>query len=72
MSAAALRARGMAWHFHALLDAACERPDEPLSRLPILTEGEHMQVVHAWNRVEASTSTRQRAPACTIWSPRGP
>lgn len=66
----------MAGHFRTLLDAASERPDEPLCRLPILTEGEHTQVVHAWNRVESSASSGA-AGAClhdlvAAWAVRTP
>jgi amino acid adenylation domain-containing protein len=39
--------------FHALLAAAVERPDAPLSDLPLLSAEEHRQVLTEWNDTAA-------------------
>lgn len=44
----------MAGHLRTLLSAASKRPDDLVSRLPILTEAEHDQLVYERNRVEPS------------------
>jgi natural product biosynthesis luciferase-like monooxygenase protein/amino acid adenylation domain-containing protein len=39
----------MVGHFRTLLDAICEDPDRPISRLPILTEPERQRIALVWN-----------------------
>jgi amino acid adenylation domain-containing protein len=41
--------RSIAGHLRTLLRAAAGDPDRPLADLPLLTEAEWHQVVHAWN-----------------------
>jgi amino acid adenylation domain-containing protein len=38
--------------FRALLEGAADRPDTPLSRLPLLPEAERRRVVEEWNQTE--------------------
>ena len=35
-------------HFHTLLEAAIANPDQPISRLPLLTDGEKQQLLDLW------------------------
>ncbi|HWG90158.1 MAG TPA: amino acid adenylation domain-containing protein, partial [Candidatus Thermoplasmatota archaeon] len=51
----------LATHFETLLEAAAASPETRLSRLPILTEAERHQVVHAWN---ATTDPLPAATGC--------
>lgn len=37
-------------HFERLLNLAISKPDQPISRLPLLTESEHQQILVDWNR----------------------
>jgi amino acid adenylation domain-containing protein len=41
--------RRMQRHFQTLLEAVVQKPDEPVSTLPILTEAERSQIVIEWN-----------------------
>ena len=45
--------RRIAGHLRTLLRAAAQEPARPLASLPLLTEAEHHQIVHAWNDTAA-------------------
>ena len=40
-------------HYRALLDRAVEAPDKPMSRLAMLTDAEHSEILLDWNSTEA-------------------
>ncbi len=44
--------RRLLGHFETLLEAAASNPDEPLGRLPLLTESERHTLVERWNRTD--------------------
>ncbi|HEY7350647.1 MAG TPA: amino acid adenylation domain-containing protein [Ktedonobacterales bacterium] len=44
----------MAGHFQTLLQDIAANPDQPLSRLPLLTEAERSQLLVAWNATQAA------------------
>jgi amino acid adenylation domain-containing protein len=52
--------RRMLSHYQMLLEAAIQNPDQSISTLPILTEGERQQVLVEWNR------TRQDYPRACV------
>jgi amino acid adenylation domain-containing protein len=52
--------RRLLGHFESLLDAACARPDERITTLPLLTPAEEQQLLVEWN----DTATEPRADAC--------
>ncbi|MFJ2510968.1 amino acid adenylation domain-containing protein [Streptomyces griseoviridis] len=56
----AATAARLAGHLVVLLTGAAERPDLPLTTLPLLTDGEFEQVVHVWN------DTAREVPAGTF------
>jgi amino acid adenylation domain-containing protein len=43
----------MLGHFEKLIDAALQSPDQPLARLPIMSDAERKQVVFDWNQTAA-------------------
>ncbi|HEU5331180.1 MAG TPA: amino acid adenylation domain-containing protein [Actinocrinis sp.] len=43
----------LAGHYLHLLREAAAHPEAPLSRLPILTDGERRQLLHTWNQTDA-------------------
>ena len=43
----------MLGHFEKLIDAALQSPDQPLARLPIMSDAERKQVVFEWNQTAA-------------------
>ncbi|MFJ6571132.1 amino acid adenylation domain-containing protein [Streptomyces sp. NPDC091292] len=62
----------MAGHLRTLLAAGCARPDAPLSTLPLLTDAEHAQVVHEWNRAEPSDADACLHELVAGWAARTP
>ena len=47
----------MAAHFERLLEGIVTDPDQPISKLPILTEAERQQILVEWNNTEAEYPT---------------
>ncbi len=45
--------RRMCRHFGVLLEGLAHRPDQPIGRLPILTEADTQQLLVEWNRTES-------------------
>src|SRR4029079_18307258 len=45
--------QGMLTRFSSMLEGIARDPDQPLSRLPLLSESERAQAVVEWNRTDA-------------------
>ena len=49
----------MAGHLTNLVKAVCQSPDQPLSRLPLLTQPEQRQLLEEWNQTADSSSENE-------------